>query len=386
MENNFYIPHSSAEDDALQGLTWAAQIMYLRGIRRYVNFSTGIAGGHEIRLSWQRFKVCLEVIRPNRSKTKSADDRPTRQFIRGRVKELENAGLVTLLPSPKNRKEYVFLLPKIDKGVVRLFKEQPKKLGYEQPHNNSSQNSYQNHQEQPSKTIKEQPQLSASFMLSNSPQAIDFNSLYGFGGIQEQPKQQPSKQGDEQPYGNSSQISYQNQQEQPSKTSEEQPYIYIEKKRIEEDASLSVDQKGALSIFLDRLASDKRFRTKSLLTNQKHWKIFVELVTKDRMTKDELIHILKNITATIDEKFAIQLVKHQLDFYRKEQQTKPQRIAKPETIKPVPLDEKQTKLMDLHYEIQNLERLISASNDANTQSLQSQLEARKQEQASLQSA
>ncbi len=51
---------SDAEDEALQGLPAAAQVLYLRGLRRWMDFQTGLVGVRR-RISWQMLSETLYV-------------------------------------------------------------------------------------------------------------------------------------------------------------------------------------------------------------------------------------------------------------------------------------------------------------------------------------
>lgn len=79
------------EDDALQGISCAAQVMYLRALRRHMDYETGIVG-----LSRRINEACLrETIEhiPDAGSTIKRE-RPSRQFIRSRIDELIRAGLI----------------------------------------------------------------------------------------------------------------------------------------------------------------------------------------------------------------------------------------------------------------------------------------------------
>lgn len=86
---------SDAEDKALQGLSLEAQIIYLRGIRRYAN-KDGIAGVERRINRASLSEVCHFL--PDVGSTKQ-DTRPTWEQVRRRLKELERAGLIIQKPN-----------------------------------------------------------------------------------------------------------------------------------------------------------------------------------------------------------------------------------------------------------------------------------------------
>lgn len=87
-----------AEDNALQGLTVEAQIIYLRLIRRRMNFATGISG-HEQRITELCMRQVIEYAKPWGSNQRPSPP-PTRDYIRSRVEELERAGLIERISTP----------------------------------------------------------------------------------------------------------------------------------------------------------------------------------------------------------------------------------------------------------------------------------------------
>lgn len=95
------------EDLALQGLRPATQIIYLRGLRKYMDFKTGIVGVSR--------KVCypglIEVceFKPDRG-SRLQRQRLTKDGARAAIKELERAGLVVNL-SQKGVMMLVLKLP-----------------------------------------------------------------------------------------------------------------------------------------------------------------------------------------------------------------------------------------------------------------------------------
>lgn len=96
------------EDDALQGLPLRTQVMYLRGLRRYMNFQTGIVGGPERRISLKMLgELCHEEI------NRQLQEMPTKNAIRASIEQLKRAGLIERIPD----EDYlIFFLKKADKS------------------------------------------------------------------------------------------------------------------------------------------------------------------------------------------------------------------------------------------------------------------------------
>lgn len=78
------------EDAALQGLSLEAQIIYLRGIRRFAD-KNGVAGVGRLINRASLSEVCHVI--PRRGSHK-AESRPTWDAVRRRLQELEDAGLI----------------------------------------------------------------------------------------------------------------------------------------------------------------------------------------------------------------------------------------------------------------------------------------------------
>ena len=91
------------EDEALQGLPLRAQIIYLRGIRRFMNYETGIAGGQERRIS---LKGLAEVAESYYNKRLST---PNKKEVIVSIEQLKQSGLIERIPD----KDYlIFFLKK----------------------------------------------------------------------------------------------------------------------------------------------------------------------------------------------------------------------------------------------------------------------------------
>lgn len=126
------------EDEALQGLTPDAQVIYLRGFRRYMNYATGVAGGPSRKLSYKALSELIAVD-PDWGSRRSRGDMPSRGVVRARVAELERAGLIVDHGSCRAH-GLVFLLPLADAGSVYPEKEQPREQPTEQPEEQPSGN------------------------------------------------------------------------------------------------------------------------------------------------------------------------------------------------------------------------------------------------------
>lgn len=82
---------NAAEDLALQGLSLAAQLVYLRGLRRYMDYATGLVGVKR-RVSYQGLLETISV-EPDWGCNKRVP-RPTRDKLRAVLDELKRHGLV----------------------------------------------------------------------------------------------------------------------------------------------------------------------------------------------------------------------------------------------------------------------------------------------------
>lgn len=89
------------EDAALQGLSLEAQIIYLRGIRRFAD-KNGVSG-IERRINWASLCEACHFV-PDVGSKKPAS-KPTRDMVKHRLSELERAGLIV------RRENLVFELP-----------------------------------------------------------------------------------------------------------------------------------------------------------------------------------------------------------------------------------------------------------------------------------
>ena len=93
------------EDNALQGLPLRAQIIYLRGIRRYMNYKTGICGGADRRIS---LKMLGEVAESYFNRQR---DTPGKKEVIVSLDQLKKAGLLERI---EDKDFLIFFLPKAD--------------------------------------------------------------------------------------------------------------------------------------------------------------------------------------------------------------------------------------------------------------------------------
>ena len=96
---------NDAEDDALQGLPLRAQIIYLRGIRRFMSYKTGISGGVERRICLKGLSEVAEAYF-NRQR-----EQPNKKEVIVSIDQLKKAGLLERIED----KDYlIFFLPLAD--------------------------------------------------------------------------------------------------------------------------------------------------------------------------------------------------------------------------------------------------------------------------------
>lgn len=79
------------EDMALQGLRPATQVIYLRGLRPFMDYQTGVVGAKR-RISYTQLSECCEFIPDPRSR--EDPERKTKKAVICALKELERAGLI----------------------------------------------------------------------------------------------------------------------------------------------------------------------------------------------------------------------------------------------------------------------------------------------------
>ena len=87
---------NEAEDTALRCVTWMARIVYLQGIRRRMEYATGIAGKRTV-ISYQSLSEMLDCT----AHTTQPDPRTTKRMLQRAFEALERAGLVEWIkPAP----------------------------------------------------------------------------------------------------------------------------------------------------------------------------------------------------------------------------------------------------------------------------------------------
>lgn len=89
---------SPQEDEALDYLPHGDQVLYIRALRRFMDYSTGVVGVRR-RLSYQGLAELLEVHRLPGSTVPAG--RPSLQQIRSMISRLEGRGLVVPVPQPR---------------------------------------------------------------------------------------------------------------------------------------------------------------------------------------------------------------------------------------------------------------------------------------------
>lgn len=107
------------EEAALMYLPHRAQVLYLRGLRQFMDYATGIVGDRR-RVSLQQMRECLEVTRPRGSHLEKY--KPTNHEIRASLAQLEMSGLIKRLEKPNKLAPMRFLLPL---ASIRLNEEPP---------------------------------------------------------------------------------------------------------------------------------------------------------------------------------------------------------------------------------------------------------------------
>lgn len=107
---------SAEEDEAMDYLPHAAQVLYLRVLRRRMDFNTGVVG-ISCRISYQQIGEWLEV-RPPPKSTKPVV-RLTVGEIRAALVQLERAGLIARVERDGEAMPLVFSLPLAKTGLIR---------------------------------------------------------------------------------------------------------------------------------------------------------------------------------------------------------------------------------------------------------------------------
>ncbi len=101
---------NEGEDEALQGLPHFAQLLYLRGLRRCMDYRTGLVGERR-KISYQMMREVLTVERKNGSTKRDDEAYITKKKLRIALKQLESAGLVEFVRSARFE-DMIIRLPK----------------------------------------------------------------------------------------------------------------------------------------------------------------------------------------------------------------------------------------------------------------------------------
>lgn len=109
------------EDAALEYLPHSDQVLYIRGLRRYMDYSSGVVGIRR-RVSYQMLIELLEVRRDWGSNR--PNERLSREAVRQCLNRLERRGLLERLSHNGKAVSLVFKLPLADTDVIPLKKEQ----------------------------------------------------------------------------------------------------------------------------------------------------------------------------------------------------------------------------------------------------------------------
>lgn len=96
---------NSEENEALQGLPWGCRILYLQGLRRYMDWETRLVGAVR-RVSWNGLRDALYV-EPHPGETESG--KPSKSAVRRMGKRLEKAGLVHIQSEVGEKRLIIFL-------------------------------------------------------------------------------------------------------------------------------------------------------------------------------------------------------------------------------------------------------------------------------------
>ena len=156
------------EEEALSYLPHRAQVCYLRGLRRYMDYKTGIVGAAR-HISYQSLSEVTEVI-PDRG-SKEGHYRATRQGVRSMLKMLERAGLIQPVLRQGEVMCLVFKLPLADTVLVCPQEEQPMNIP---------------------------PRTTATTTQEKTPEGTDNNGFYHDFLRGEKPDEQPRNNRDEQ--------------------------------------------------------------------------------------------------------------------------------------------------------------------------------------------
>jgi len=112
---------NDAEDEALRRLPWRARIVYLQGIRRYMDYSTGWSGKRRV-LSYQFFIELLDC----GERTTAPDPKVSKDGLRAIFRMLERVGLVEWPRGTSQQRGVVFRCLLADTDQSAQNKDAPK--------------------------------------------------------------------------------------------------------------------------------------------------------------------------------------------------------------------------------------------------------------------
>lgn len=125
------------EDEALMGLPWVCRVLYLQGLRRYMDYGTGIVGGPARRISWQMLREVLYV-EPHQGF--EGGGTPSRGKVNRAMEWLIKAGLVADIGDKQRGGNIVFrlLLADTDESVSNKPGQNPDRVETPKPGQNQN--------------------------------------------------------------------------------------------------------------------------------------------------------------------------------------------------------------------------------------------------------
>ncbi len=100
---------NATESGSLQGLTLLAQVLYLRGLREFMDYSTRLVGTAARRICIAGLIETAEFL-PDKGSTRKKK-RPGKEAVLSAIRELTRAGLIERRILDDNPRQYVFFLP-----------------------------------------------------------------------------------------------------------------------------------------------------------------------------------------------------------------------------------------------------------------------------------
>jgi hypothetical protein len=164
---------NDTEDDALQGLPYDAQILYLRALRRRMDYATGEVG-RKHRVSWQGLSETLYV-EPQQGCADTGS--PSRDRVKRAAKWLERAGLV-IMRSIQAEKHLIFFLPLAD--MQKSAQNKPARNPPDHP-TRTKASPDQDFQGKPDRSKEAQP---AQYPLSDKTTSTGYITEISMGGME----------------------------------------------------------------------------------------------------------------------------------------------------------------------------------------------------------